>query len=93
MYVGQYYVKVVDNTNTYQSPLFYISEETQYSQFYATYLSYTLFFYRAQRDGPNVDSSVLERQPSHLLDQSAYIYSTPSYNGDNVTIAEKFLIH
>ncbi|HET9922094.1 MAG TPA: glycoside hydrolase family 9 protein, partial [Ktedonobacteraceae bacterium] len=41
-----------------------------------------LFFYEAQRDGPNVIPSVMDRQPSHLTDEQASIYSTPTYKND-----------
>lgn len=44
------------------------------------------FFYQAQRDGANVDSSVMSRQPSHLADTSAFVYNTPSFNADGVLV-------
>ncbi|GCF08401.1 hydrolase [Dictyobacter arantiisoli] len=50
---------------------------------YTNLLSNALFFYQSQRDGANVNSSVLNRQPSHLTDQTASIYSTPSYNSSD----------
>jgi hypothetical protein len=46
---------------------------------YAGLLPKALFFYQAQQDGPDVNSSVLDRQPSHLTDESAKVYSTPVY--------------
>jgi hypothetical protein len=49
---------------------------------YGPLLSNALFFYKAQRDGANVDSTVLERKPSHLADQSATIHASPSYSDD-----------
>jgi hypothetical protein len=49
---------------------------------YGPLLSNALFFYKAQRDGANVDSSVMGRQPSHLADKSATVYATPSYSND-----------
>jgi len=36
-------------------------------------------FLRAQRDGPEVDPSLLGRRPSHLADAQATVYATPSY--------------
>jgi hypothetical protein len=39
-------------------------------------------FLRAQRDGPEVDPSVLHRQPSHLADAQATVYRTPAYRND-----------
>jgi endoglucanase len=41
-----------------------------------------LFFYQAQRDGANVNPSVMNRQPSHLKDEQASIYDTPIYKSD-----------
>jgi endoglucanase len=49
---------------------------------YAPLLSNALFFYKAQRDGANVDSSVMNRKPSHLKDMSATVYATPNYSND-----------
>lgn len=51
---------------------------------YQGLLSNALFFYQSQQDGPNVNSSVLNRQPSHLTDESASIYNTPSYSNDTL---------
>jgi len=45
------------------------------SSLYSGLLSNALFFYKAQEDGPNVDSAVLGRQPSHLNDASATVYN------------------
>src|SRR5690348_15492548 len=49
---------------------------------YASLLPNALFFYQAQRDGTNVNPAVMNRQPSHLSDQQAFIYSTPDYKND-----------
>jgi endoglucanase len=46
---------------------------------YSSVLSNALFFYQVQRDGPNVISSVMNRQPSHLNDASALSYNPPVY--------------
>ncbi|MFI6096444.1 glycoside hydrolase family 9 protein [Lentzea sp. NPDC051213] len=34
-------------------------------------------FFRSQRDGANVDGSLLRRKPSHLADRSALVYNPP----------------
>jgi hypothetical protein len=39
-------------------------------------------FLRAQRDGPEVDSSLLGRRPSHLADAHALVYAAPAYRAD-----------
>src|SRR5579883_97752 len=49
---------------------------------YQPLLGNALFFYLAQRDGSNVDPNVMNRQPSHLKDEQAYIYNTPTYKND-----------
>ncbi|HEU4322639.1 MAG TPA: glycoside hydrolase family 9 protein [Roseiflexaceae bacterium] len=58
------------------SPVFRIDSA---ANLYTPLMRDALFFFQAQRDGPNVISSVLNRQPSHLADQSASIYSPPTY--------------
>jgi endoglucanase len=51
---------------------------TDYSQLAANELS----FLREQRDGPEVDPSVLDRQASHLADAHALAYRAPAYRND-----------
>ncbi len=63
------------------SPTFKIASG---ASLYQGLLSNALFFYQAQQDGPDVNSSVMDRQPSHLKDESASIYSTPSYSDDTL---------
>jgi endoglucanase len=55
---------------------------------YGPLLSNALFFYKAQRDGANVDSTVLNRQPSHLKDETATIYAAPSYATDGSDVLQ-----
>ncbi len=49
-----------------------------YSQLAANEVS----FLREQRDGPEVDPSLLGRQASHLADAHAFAYRTPAYRND-----------
>jgi endoglucanase len=49
---------------------------------YPPLLANAAFFYRAQRDGADVDASVLERKPSHLTDETASVYDPPQYSDD-----------
>ena len=51
---------------------------------YTPLMQNALFYFQAQRDGPNVISSVMSCKPSHLNDRSASIYDHPAYNGDGV---------
>jgi len=77
---GSYQVHV-NGSITATSPTFKIDSATNLYQGLA---SNALFFYEGQKDGPNVDSSVLDRQPSHLTDEQAYIYNTPTYSDDTL---------
>ncbi|HLJ35722.1 MAG TPA: cellulase N-terminal Ig-like domain-containing protein, partial [Ktedonobacteraceae bacterium] len=49
------------------------------AKLYGGLLPNALFFYLAQRDGPNVEHWVMKREPSHLTDEQASIYETPVY--------------
>ena len=49
------------------------------ARLYAGLLPNALFFYLAQRDGPNVHPNVMNRRPSHLKDEQASIYAIPKY--------------
>jgi endoglucanase len=43
-------------------------------------------YFTSERDGPDVDSSVLNRQPANLTDEQAYVYAAPKYDdNDNLT--------
>jgi hypothetical protein len=57
------------------------------SGLYATAIDNGVRFLRAQRDGPDVDPSVMDRRPSHLLDEHATVYAPPRYRG--LTLASK----
>ena len=65
-----------------RSPAFLIGG-TSYSQLAADEVS----FLREQRDGPEVDPSLLGRQPSHLADAHALAYRTPAYHNDVLSSA------
>lgn len=58
------------------SPSFQIDTD---ANLYTGLLANADVFYRGQRDGSNVDSAVLNRQPSHLTDTTASIYATPTF--------------
>jgi hypothetical protein len=76
---GSYRI-VLDGPGVVSSPPFQIGG-SPYSQLAANEVS----FLGEQRDGPEVDSSLLDRQPSHLADANAYVYRTPTYR-NNVLI-------
>jgi endoglucanase len=62
------------------SPSFHIGSG---AGLYAGLLSNALFFYQAQQDGPNVNSAVMNRQPSHLNDEHASVYKTPTFDSND----------
>ncbi len=72
---GSYYLRV-SGPIAAQSPVFRIDSG---ASLYGPLLPNALFFYLAQRDGPNVDPNVMQRQPSHLTDAQALTYLTPRY--------------
>ena len=75
---GSYKITVKGAINA-NSPVFMIGTG---ADLYAGLLPNALFFYQAQRDGPNVNPNVMNRQPSHLKDEQATIYDTPIYKND-----------
>jgi hypothetical protein len=54
------------------------------SEIYGPLLRHSLFFFQAQRDGPDVLPNVLGRKPSHLADKQAFIYETPKFGSDGL---------
>jgi len=40
-------------------------------------------YYTSERDGPDVDSAVLDRQPANLTDEQAYVYADPRYDSND----------
>ena len=45
-------------------------------------------YFRAQRDGANVDPTLLHRRPSHLNDAHASVYAIPHYNVDDQLVKD-----
>src|SRR3954447_8231573 len=43
-------------------------------------------FFAAQRDGADVDPSVLDRKPSHLHDRHAAVHARPHFNADDALV-------
>ncbi|HVF53783.1 MAG TPA: glycoside hydrolase family 9 protein, partial [Actinomycetota bacterium] len=64
------------------SPTFRIGSARE---LYQEPLADAVWFFGAQRDGPDVDSAKLNRQPSHLADAEAFVYRTPRFRGGQVT--------
>jgi endoglucanase len=62
------------------SPSFQIaSGATLYTQL----VNNAVRYFTSERDGADVESSVLDRQPANLTDESAYVYANPSYDDND----------
>lgn len=72
---GFYFIKV-DGQPSAISPSFRIGTGRE---IFTPLLRNSLFFFQAQRDGPDVFTNVLNRRPSHLADKSAFVYKVPNF--------------
>ena len=72
---GVYSIKV-GGTIPAVSPPFQIGNG---KEIFTPLLRNALFFFQAQRDGPDVLANALGRKPSHLADKQAFIYKTPAF--------------
>ena len=64
-----------------RSPSFRIDDA---ASLYGPLVANALTFYLGQRDGADVDPSVLDRKPSHLHDRRAMTYAIPDYRGERL---------
>src|SRR5579863_9981208 len=55
-------------------------------QLYAQALANSLYFYQNERDGQNYIPTPLRTAPGHLNDSSATVYSTPTFNKNDLII-------
>ena len=76
---GQYQVKVLSPTSAV-SPTFIVGNGTQ---LYGQLVNNAVQYFTSERDGPDVDSAVLSRQPANLTDESAYVYADPAYDSND----------
>jgi endoglucanase len=76
---GQYQVKVTSPAAAV-SPGFVIGDGMQ---LYRQLLDNAVQYFTSERDGPDVDSAVLDRQPANLTDESAYVYADPKYDSND----------
>jgi hypothetical protein len=72
---GVYFIKV-DGVNCPVSQSFTIGTG---QELYGPLIRNSLTFFKAQRDGPDVSPAVMNRKPSHLADQQAFIYRVPTF--------------
>jgi endoglucanase len=76
---GQYQVKLLSPAAAV-SPAFTIGDG---SQLYRQLVDNAVQYFTSERDGPDVDSAVLGRQPANLTDENAYVYADPAYDSDD----------
>ncbi len=76
---GRYRVKVTSPA-TAVSPTFTIAGG---SQLYSQLVDNAVRYFTSERDGPDVNSAVLDRQPANLTDQNAYVYADPTYDSND----------
>ena len=76
---GQYQVKLLSPAVAV-SPEFIIGDGTQ---LYGQLVNNAVQYFTSERDGPDVDSSVLDRQPANLTDERAYVYADPAYDSND----------
>ena len=74
---GRYRLRVA-GADPAVSPEFRIGEG---AALYGPLADNAVAFYRAQRDGADVDPDILDRKPSHLQDAKAKAYAPPRYEG------------
>jgi hypothetical protein len=72
---GSYSIRV-DKPEPAVSPAFRIGSA---NELFAPLLRNSLFFFQAQRDGPDVYTNVINRKPSHLTDEQAFVYKVPPF--------------
>ena len=76
---GQYQVKLLSPAAA-ASAGFIIGDG---SQLYGELVDNSVRYFTSERDGPDVVSSVLSRQPANLTDEKAYVYADPRYDSND----------
>ncbi len=76
---GQYQVKLLSPASAV-SPMFAIGDG---AQLYRQLVDNAVQYFTSERDGPDVDSAVLGRQPANLTDENAYLYADPAYDSND----------
>jgi endoglucanase len=76
---GIYQVKVTSPAAAV-SPAFVIGTG---AQLYSQLVDNAVQYFTSERDGPDVVSSVLDRQPANLTDEKAYVYADPAYDSND----------
>jgi hypothetical protein len=76
---GQYRVRLVSPAAAL-SPGFIVGDGPQ---LYRQLVDNSVRYFTSERDGPDVDSSVMNRQPANLTDEKAYVYADPRYDSND----------
>ena len=62
------------------SPAFVIGSG---AQLYTQLVDNAVQYFTSERDGPDTEASVLDRQPANLTDEHAYVYADPKYDSND----------
>jgi hypothetical protein len=77
---GSYQIEVSAGGQSAHSPAFSVGRSSlQYGQLVANAVRY----FTSERDGSDVEHSVLHRKPANLTDKHAYVYATPKYDSND----------
>jgi endoglucanase len=76
---GVYQVKLVSPAAAV-SPAFIVGDGTQ---LYRGLVDNSVRYFTSERDGADVVSSVMDRQPANLTDEKAYVYADPRYDSND----------
>ena len=80
--IGQYRVTVQAAGGPVSSPAFRVDSP---AALYQRLAGNGVRYFTSERDGPDVDPSVLDRQPANLTDRRAFVYAPPRFDGnDNI---------
>ena len=77
---GSYRIEVSADGQSAKSPEFSVGwTGLQYGRLVANAVRY----FTSERDGSDVEHSVLDREPANLTDKHAYVYATPKYDSND----------
>ncbi len=75
-----YRIQISAGGQTAQSPAFAVGGT---AADYGRLVTNAVRYFTSERDGPDVDHSVLNREPANLTDERATVYATPRYDGND----------
>jgi len=77
---GSYRVQVTADGQIARSPEFSVGLSGQQ---YGKLVTNAVRYFTSERDGSDVEHSVLNREPANLTDEHAYVYATPKYDSND----------